>query len=582
VVGALLAAAPARADSGPQWGAIAGRIAAAMEDLQEPDGTLPDYLSPSAQPYSEAMVGYGLLQHGLRRGDGRATAAGLHALGETVEPGVRGGPRLDSVFKQLAVASAYRLASERLPGDPAFEAERPALEAWLRQVRPVHLTGTTGAAGNKHLVEAVADLELVDSGLTGSEPGTIAAEPQAALARVLALVDTRWPAMVEAQSRPGPFGPTAVVSDPPSHPLAYHALALAMYDRVIALLGPAATGRARSALAAMARGSALLAGPDADLAYWGRSQEQSWALALTAAGADALTADGAPGRRRAERLRARTALRVDTVHGFGPFGVWIVPALRDDPAAGRAAMDDYAANGVYNGLTLVGAEWTLAGLPDGEYRVPVGLPPAPLGADTSGAWRIGRGAATFAVSRHRDSWFAVRMRAGTGTHRGDPRYAFGLMAAKRRGASGWHDVVAAAPRPLGGAEAAGPSLVLPDGTLAVPYGSRMRTARDGRITVIGGFRTADGRVVRHGVRFVFAPRSGGGVAVSLRVRRRDVIEVADFRRAPGSVRLRLQRRVVHAAAVVRSGYASATLGRVVRVGARVRAARAGTLTWFPR
>jgi hypothetical protein len=360
-----------------------------------------------------------------------------------------------------------------------------------------------------------------------------------------------------------------------------------MYDRAVGLLGAAADGGARDALARMARGSALLAGPDGDVAYWGRSQEQSWALALTAAGAGALGADGAPGRRRAERLRDRAAQRIDTVHGFGPFGVWIVPALRSDPAAGRAAMDDYAANGVYNGLTLVGAEWTLAQLPDGEHRAAVPVHTAPIGADAGGAWRIDRGAAAFAVSRHGRTWFAVRMRAAAGEHRGDPRYAFGLMAAKRRTGGGWRDLVPAAPRPLGGAEAPGPSLVLRDGTIAQPYGTRILTARGGAITVVGGFRTAGGRIVRDGVRFVYAP-SASGIAVSFAVRRRDVVDVADFRATdarPVAVRLTppgRRARALRSTPLVRSGYASATRGRVVRVGARVRIERAGTLTWLPR
>jgi hypothetical protein len=64
--------------------------------------------------------------------------------------------------------------------------------------------------------------------------------------------------------------------------------------------------------------------------------------------------------------------------------------------------------------------------------------------------------------------------------------------------------------------------------------------------------------------------------------------VAEFRDASGPaapVRLsvREQRtRKLQSVPLVRGGYASATLGRVVRVGARVRAARAGTLTWLPR
>lgn len=590
LVGALVPAASARADSGPAWGAISARIAGSMTALQLPDGSFPDYLSPAAQPYAEAMVGYGLVLRGMRTGDRRALISGLGALEQTVQPGIRGGPRLDSVFKQLAVAGAYRLGVERLAGDPAFAARRAALEAWLRQVRPVHLTSLTHGSSNKHLVEAVADLELIRSGLRGGAAGTITADPLGAQARVTALVDRRWPAVVRAQTRPGPFGPTAVASDAPSHPLAYHALSLAMLDRAVALLGPAASHEAADALTRMARGSALLAAPDADVAYWGRSQEQSWALALTAAGADALDTDGAIGRRRAERLRARTALRIDRVHGFGPAGVWIVPALRADAVAGRAAMDDYAANGVYNGLTLVGAEWTLADLPDGADPAPVRTPPAPLDADARGAWRVGRGGATFAVSRHGDSWFAVRMRAATGGHRDDPRYAFGVMSAKRRIGGRWRDVVSSAPRPLGSADAPGPWLTLPGGRVATPYGARIETSpRDGTITVRGGFRTADGRVVRRGVRFVFAP-SPRGVTLSFRVRRGDVVEVADFRAAHGAttpVALRLSARAgrvraLPSAPLLRTGYASATLGRVMRVGGRIRVARDGLLVWAPR
>jgi hypothetical protein len=115
----------------------------------------------------------------------------------------------------------------------------------------------------------------------------------------------------------------------------------------------------------------------------------------------------------------------------------------------------------------------------------------------------------------------------------------------------------------------------------------MRTAHDGSVTIVGGFRTAGGRTVRHGVRFAYTP-TRTGVAVSVRVRPDDVIDVADFRAAsapPFPVRLRVRAprtRELHSVPLVRSGYASATLGRVVRVGARVRVARAGTLTWLPR
>jgi hypothetical protein len=610
LIASLGPAASARASSAPAWGGISDRIGGAMQQLQQPDGSLSEYLSGTPQPYGEAMVGYGLLLRGVRTGDQRAVEAGLRGVSYSVQPGLRAGPGLDSVFKQLGVAAAYALADEQLTGDERFESRREGWAAWLRQVRAVHLYSPARGTSNKHLVEAVAQLELLRSGISPGEPGTVLADPAGTRERVEALINGRWPAAVAAQSRRGPLGPMAVSSDAPTHPLAYHALALAMADRAVTLLGTDAEPAARDALARMARASWALTAPDGDLAYWGRSQEQSWALALTAAGAGALARGGDDGRattaagagalarggddgraaaataadaRRAEALRSRLAGRVVAVHGFGPHGVWIVPSLRTDPAAGRAAMDDYAANGVYNGLTLVGAEWTLNSLATAEPSAT-----GALGGDRDGTAAIGRGLASFAVSRHRNVWFAVRMRSGFGGHSHDPRYAFGLMAAKRRTAAGWTDVVPAAPRSLAAGDAPGPWLVLPSGRVAEPFGTRIETdRRSGTVTVVGGFRTAGGAVVRR-VRFTYTP-AGRGVELSFRVRTGDDVEVADFRRdnlPPTPPALTLARRngtprAVRSTPLVRSGFASATLGRVVRVAVRVRAAHGGTLTWAP-
>jgi hypothetical protein len=584
LVAALALAVPARADTVAKWDGISARIGTSMRELQRPDGSLQDYLS-TREPYAEAMVGYGLLLRGMRTGERASAVAGLRAVSHAVDPGVRGGPMLESVFKQLAVAAAYRVASTRLAGDPAFEARREAWAAWLRRVRPVHLTSETAGASNKHLVEAVADLELLGSGIGGGEPGSVLADPAGTLARVRALVGERWPAIVEAQLRPGPAGEGAVVSDGPVHPLAYHGLSLAMLDRAAELLGAGLPPTTRAARRAMARASWTLTAPDGDLAYWGRSHEQSWALALTAAGADGMVAASPADAARADALRRRLAQRIGGVHGFGPYGVWIVPALRTDGAAGRAALDDYAANGVYNGLTLVGAEWTLADIARDGAAPARGR----LAADHGGAWRLGRGIASFAVARRGDVWFAVRMRGGFGPHRGDPRYTFGLMAAKRRVGGAWRDIGAALPRSRGSDDAAGPWLRLDDGTLAEPFGTRIDTGRDGTVVVRGGFRAPSGLLVRGGVRFTFAP-TATGVAVSFPARAGDEVELADFRpegatTATPRVRIAPRRgstRVLHGSADVRAGYASAIAGPVVRVGTRVSVPRRGTLTWTPR
>jgi hypothetical protein len=586
IAASLAFAAPARAGTEAKWDGVSARIAASMRALQHRDGSLQDYLS-TREPYAEAMVGYGLLMRGVRTGERASTDAGLRAVSRAVDPDVRGGPMLDSVFKQLAVAAAYRVASAGLAGDPAFEARREAWAAWLRRVHPVHLTSTEGGASNKHLVEAVADLELLGSGIGGGEPGSVLADPVGTVARVRALTAERWPAIVEAQLQAGPAGEGAVASDAPTHPLAYHGLSLAMLDRATELLGTELPPATRAARRAMARASWTLTAPDGDLAYWGRSHEQSWALALTAAGADGMVAASSADAARADALRRRLAQRIDVVHGFGPYGVWIVPALRAHDAAGRAALDDYAANGVYNGLTLVGAEWTLADIAR-DGAAPAG---GRLASDRDGAWTLGRGIGSFAVARRGDVWFAVRMRGGSGARRGDPRYTFGLMAAKRRVAGAWRDIGAALPRTLGGDDAAGPWLVLDDGTLAEPYGARIEAARasDGTVVVRGGFRGPGGQVVRRGVRFTFAP-TRTGVSLSFTARTGDEFELADFRpegatTAAPRVRLAPRRgsaRSLHGSADARAGYTSATAGPAVRVGTRIRVPRRGTLTWLPR
>jgi hypothetical protein len=582
---ALLGPAPAGADTRGKWDGISSRIAGAMQALQRPDGSFEDYLS-TKEPYAEAMVGYGLLLRGVRTGDRACIDAGLRAVSQTVDPGARGGPMLGSVFKQFAVASAYRLASERLAGDPGFEPRREAWAAWLRQVRPVLLAPARGGASNKHLVEAVADLELVRSGVTGGAPGTVAADPAGALARVREVVGERWPAVVAQQLRDGPLGPMAVASDAPAHPLAYHGLSLGMLDRALTLLGADAPAAAHAARRAMARASWTLVAPDGDVAYWGRSQQQSWALALTAAGADGLDRPAPAGGVASDVLRRRLAVRLDRVHGFGPYGVWIVPALREHLDDGRAGIDDYAGNGVYNGLTIVGAEWTMADLTGGESSGPGPRPPG----DRDGAWLVGRAQAAFAIARRGDLWYAVRKRGGLGGRFGDPRYAFGLMTAKRRVAGVWRDVVATAPRAVGAGDAAGPWLVLRDGTLAEAYGNHIATRPGGVVIVRGGFRSSGGAVVRRGVRFTYVP-TPTGVSVSFQVRASDELELADFRgpdAAPAGLDLSLVRRggrrsrPVAAAVTVRPGFASATQGPLVRVAARVRPRRAGTLTWTPR
>src|SRR5205823_6019968 len=156
----------------------------------------------------------------------------------------RGSP---SVFENMALAASYNLARRELPNDAAFAAVRPVLERALRAIRPVW-SGSDHHYFNKYLVEAVAWLELVRTGLHSSE----------------------------------------------------------------------------------------LTGPDGDLAYYGRSQEEAWALGLTAYGAE-VAVDGASEdqARRYRALAVRAMQRLSDSYPVGPEGLWITPATAQNLKAAR-------------------------------------------------------------------------------------------------------------------------------------------------------------------------------------------------------------------------------------------------------
>ena len=601
----LAAAAPAQAASRATWAAAADRIAASMKAAQQPNGLFRDDYKPNSKTYAEAIGGYGLLLHADRTGDAAAADAGMRAVTFAAAPDPRPGPDLDSVFKQLGVAAAYALAVERFPDHPEFVAHRAEWEAWLRRMRPQRVTGPGGGVANRLMVESLAQLELLRTGLTGGAPGTVVADPAGARRNIRSFMAVRWPRAVADTLRRGRFGSAGVHSDQPGHPLAYHALALAMAQRAIARLGDATPAATLRTTRRLARGSWELAAPDGDVAYFGRSHEQSWALPLTAAGVEE-EARREP-RAVAARMRAltdRVAARLERSHGFGPLGVNIVPIAASDREAARAAIDTYASQAVYNALTLVSAEWAHAAM-----RGPALSADGGIAADRSGGRVLGYGAGMFATARRDGVWAAVRMRPGLRTQRSDARYAFGLVAAKARSGAGWRDLVTGLPRTTRGADAPGPWLLGERGVdRAEPFGSEIAVTRGGVIEVEGGFRSRAGRVVR---RAAFQYRPGDGtVRTSVRVRAGDRLEIAEFvptgSRRHARIRFRARTtparpartpaiaRPARAPTIARPartptivsrsrtpGFASATDGWLDRVATVIEVSAGGTLTWRP-
>ena len=492
-----LQAPPAAADAEPA--ALADRLAERWVALQRDDGTFLDSIRPDTHDwgrYGESGVGYGLMLAGVRTGRPEWVEAGARAQAYAA---ARAPDRL-SVFESMLIASGYNLLRTRAPGTPAFAARRAVWEDYLRSIKPVY--NARGDAphlpSNKYLVEAVAYFELARSGLRSAVPGSVLSRRGEARRRGLYVINRLVPKRVRThRGRAGGHRVTAL-SDRYKEPLAYHSLSLALLARAIDVAGGRASRRARAALRIGARSVWAYQSPDGDLAYFGRSQGQSWALAL----ADFAAARAAARRcdRRARAFRAvgdRALRRLGALHPIGPTGMAIVPSA-DGPAT-IPAIDDYASQVVYNGLTLTALGWAADGA---RGRCRAGNILADRGR---GAAVLPFESARFATIRRGRVWMAVKR----ASQDGDGRAAFGIRALKRRARGGrWVDLVPAAPalpgRPRG---TFGPALMLRGGALARPRG-QLIAIRRGRIVVRGGWAHR-GRWVRRGVTFRFTPTARG-------------------------------------------------------------------------
>jgi len=575
--------------SSSPWEALARSIAAPWPDLQNPDGTFPDYVFDGepgfSARYGESMLGYGLLLTGVREDDDRLIEAGLLGLSYAVGRSDLQADR-PSVFENLAVAAAYNLARRRLADHPRFAPRRQEWEHWLRKVRLLRVDATQRFV-NKQVVESAGTLEVLRTRLRSSDPGAVlGGQRSRARELVLQFVNQRVPRIAAKDGVEVGGERTLVLSDPASNPPAYHALSLGFLARSVELLGGRASGAARGALRDVLRASWRLAGPDADLSYIGRSQQQAWTLACTAYGAEVAAAlqgvgDGERGRLRA--LSERALMRLRDRYGVGPQGLWIVPALARDPVAGLRGLDGYAGASVYNGLTLVGLEWALARM-RGQRREA-----GALAADRPGAVRMSRREGELALVRTASAWFAVKRATSRSDFPNDLRYDFGLVALKQSGGggAGWVDLLPLRPRTKDRPDSAGPVL-LEGNRRALPYGRRMKVDGDGVVKIGGGFMTQTGEWLRSGITFRFAP-DDGGVRLTFRAEARERFEYSAFFRKGAAAPAVDDHGVtgddlrVHCSEPVEveleDGYSSGAEPRLVRARLRFRAA-AGGLIWI--
>jgi hypothetical protein len=567
------------------WSDLARAMAEPWPDLQNADGTFPDYVQ-GGQPgvsarYGESMLGYALLHTGIREDERRFIDAGLRGVSYAVDH-----PELQrdrpSVFEDLAVASAYNLCRRHLADYQPFKRRNDAWAHWLRNSRMTRLDNTDHFV-NKQVVETAGVLELLRTGVHSSAPeATLGGQRDHARALAIDLVNHRVPTIADQDGVEVDGSETLVLSDPPSYPLAYHALSCGMFARAVDRLGDLASSSGRDALRQMMRASWSLTGPDGDLAYMGRSQEQAWALPATAYAAEVAAA--APGSDPAEDARfralsARALQRLHDAYTIGPTGLWIVPALARDPVAGLRGLDHYAGASVYCGLTLVALNWLIAALGGRDVA------PGQIAGDTPSAAALSRGEAQLAVVRHDDAWFAVKRACSRADFPDDLRYDFGLITLKGAGAgAGWHDVLPIRPRTDQRRDSAGP--VLQDaGGPGFPHGQTMSVDGGGTVTVSGGFLGGTGDWRRRGVAFAFAPVAGGGVRLRFPAQAGDEFEYSVFfvDAAPGPQSdptsvfdgtLRATSAALDGVAF-EDGYASDAEPKLVRARLTLRAAAAG-------
>src|SRR5215217_1599938 len=195
LVALACAPSPARAAEPSDYQSLAQAMAAPWPARQRADGSFREYI-PGHDPRNkddcgEAMLGYGLLQTGLRDGNRTLIDAGLRAVTRdaTLPDAV---PTL-RMFRDMAIAGAYNLARDRLAGDTEFERVRPVWEKRLREVRADRLLPGRKVT-NKTLVEAVLVMELDRAGLSAGTPGTVLADLPGSVRLVQRLIDRTLPA----------------------------------------------------------------------------------------------------------------------------------------------------------------------------------------------------------------------------------------------------------------------------------------------------------------------------------------------------------------------------------------------------
>lgn len=524
-----LGAGSAQALSPQKASSVADRIAIGWEKQQQPNGA---FLDPVAKTptggYGNVMIGYSLMRAGERRHDPKLIRAGARA----VTAGLYEPARFRGVFDQLSIAASYNWARAHLARDAFVRTRLPLWRAYLQRIGRPSAEGVLAACmadpkcfHNHEAAEDLADLELLDTGLRSTLPSAKLYDREALRRRVLLKINGDVTQSVGENGRttwPGLERPLGMLSDTGQWANAYHALSTSMLAAMVARLGPRATPNTRGKLRITADTLDALMAPDGDVAYFGRRNEQSWALAATVSAGETAAAV-LNDRRGAERwvgMADKAFDRIEKVHVRGPLGLQPLPRPYSGIEAYPGGVDANVA--VSSGLTafLLNQAADVAG----RNR---GVKPAELPASREG-WFLQPDQSGFAAVRHGDLWYAIHRRPITS----DPRFDFGLQSLKRKRADGsWEDLVHAHPLTHGKTVNSTGPVITYKSKRYVPWGSSIDVRPGGVVEVHGDWRYLRGATVgawlRKDVTFRFEPVKNG-ISLSFPVKSGDNVRMTAY------------------------------------------------------
>lgn len=463
LVAAVIAAACFVAPAGA---ATTDELSAVLLDrwvaTQAPAG---NYVRPSGSQvtggYGNGSIAYALLLEAVHTGTDADFRSAMRAYNYMLSSRIP----LQGVFYPLFTAAGYNLARDAFGARPEFQQLAPAWQQRLRTFKWPKGSEPRRYRDNKDVVLALETIELYRSGVQSRTRGAITRRPEAALRRAIRMLGRHVPRTASAWSAKVGLGQgwpftarLSDLSDPPLNAPAYDALVAGMYARAVDRL-PSKRRTARMVKTAryLLRGVVSRTAPDGDLAFAGRSQELSWALAFGSYAAWSAAARTA-GAERAVYLgfAQRVLQRMTRVH-VSPAGAFLLSPAQaccgaiDNPPG----QDHYFDVASYSGLTGVALGWSFSVRPP-DWQTTISSIPT----DSLSTYNFAKGRGRFIQHRSDGTYWMLRLQSDFADARSD----MGVAVLKARRANGsWVDAVP--PRPYSGghgrkADPAGPCLAI--------------------------------------------------------------------------------------------------------------------------